>query len=67
MPVNIEIKARVSQPLRLQAMVEALSAVPETAWQQEETFFHAPRGRLKLRTLSPTGDSRQRSHRHGLH
>jgi adenylate cyclase class IV len=54
MPVNIEIKARVRDPVRLRALAEALSRAPGTLLSQEDTFFHTPQGRLKLRTLSPT-------------
>jgi predicted adenylyl cyclase CyaB len=54
MPVNVEIKARVSNPLRLQTLAQALSDDAGTLLQQDDTFFHTPQGRLKLRTLAPT-------------
>jgi predicted adenylyl cyclase CyaB len=54
MPVNVEIKARVSNPVRRQTLAAALSHDPGTLLQQEDTFFHTPQGRLKLRTLTPT-------------
>jgi adenylate cyclase class IV len=54
MPVNIEIKARVRDPVLLRALVEALSSTSGTLLSQEDTFFHTPQGRLKLRTLSST-------------
>jgi len=54
MPVNVEIKARVSNPLRLQTLAAALSDDSGTLLQQDDTFFHTPQGRLKLRTLAPT-------------
>jgi predicted adenylyl cyclase CyaB len=53
MPTNIEIKARVKDTKRLRALIEELSEVPGTRITQEDTFFHTPRGRLKLRTFSP--------------
>jgi len=53
MPANIEIKARVSDPVRLQARAAALSDVPVQVIPQEDTFFNVPRGRLKLRQVSP--------------
>jgi predicted adenylyl cyclase CyaB len=52
MPANIEIKARVSDPVRLQARAAALSDVPLQVIPQEDTFFNVPRGRLKLRQVS---------------
>jgi adenylate cyclase class IV len=54
MPVNIEIKARVSNPLRLHTLAAALSDDSGTLLQQDDTFFHTLQGRLKLRTLAPT-------------
>jgi len=53
MPTNIEIKAEVKDTKKLRALIEKLSEVPGTRISQEDTFFHTPRGRLKLRTLSP--------------
>lgn len=54
MPTNIEIKARVPDPQALQVRAEALSQTPLEIIEQEDTFFNIPRGRLKLRWLSPT-------------
>ena len=51
MPTNIEIKARVSDPPRLRSAVEALSDTPAEILGQEDVFFGAPTGRLKLRIL----------------
>jgi predicted adenylyl cyclase CyaB len=51
LPRNIEIKARVGALPRLQATVEALSDTPPEVLDQEDVFFPAPRGRLKLRIL----------------
>ena len=54
MPVNVEIKARVENPVRIKALTEALARTPGQLIAQEDTFFAAPRGRLKLRKLSST-------------
>jgi predicted adenylyl cyclase CyaB len=52
MPSNIEIKARVKSPERLQELVERLSDTqPETVTPQD-TFFSCANGRLKLRQVS---------------
>lgn len=53
MPANVEIKARVRDPQALRARVEALSDRPGELLVQEDTFFHAAQGRLKLRVLAP--------------
>jgi predicted adenylyl cyclase CyaB len=53
MPANIEIKARVRDFPGLQKRAEALSDTPVQVIPQEDTFFHAPKGRLKLRQLAP--------------
>jgi predicted adenylyl cyclase CyaB len=53
MPTNIEIKARVSDMVGLQARAEAISDTPVRVIPQEDTFFHTPKGRLKLRQLQP--------------
>jgi predicted adenylyl cyclase CyaB len=52
MAINIEIKAGTKAPKELRALAEELSDVAGTTITQEDTFFHTPRGRLKLRTLS---------------
>jgi len=52
-PVNVEIKARVRDLSRLQHLVESLSDGPCTVLRQEDTVFNTPRGRLKLRVISP--------------
>ncbi len=53
MATNIEIKARVQDPDRLRELVEELCDTPGEVLFQEDTFFHTPRGRLKLRILAP--------------
>lgn len=53
MPANIEIKARPRNFPDLQARAAALSEAPMEVIPQEDTFFHVPKGRLKLRQLAP--------------
>lgn len=53
MPANIEIKARVHDFAALQSRAAALSDAPLQTIPQEDTFFHVPKGRLKLRQLAP--------------
>jgi predicted adenylyl cyclase CyaB len=53
MPTNIEIKARVHDMAGLRARAEAISDTPVQVIPQEDTFFHTPKGRLKLRQLQP--------------
>jgi predicted adenylyl cyclase CyaB len=53
MPTNIEIKARVHDMAALRLRAEALSDTPVQVILQEDTFFHTPAGRLKLRVLKP--------------
>ena len=53
MPTNIEIKARVRDLAGLRARAEGLSDTPVQVIPQEDTFFHTPKGRLKLRRLQP--------------
>ena len=53
MPANIEIKARVRDFAALRSRAEMLSGGPGEVIRQDDTFFHTPRGRLKLRVLAP--------------
>jgi predicted adenylyl cyclase CyaB len=54
MPSNIEIKARVRGDLgRLRKRAAELATGAPTVMRQEDTFFQAPRGRLKLRVPDP--------------
>ena len=53
MPANIEIKARSRNFADLRRGAEALSDTPAQVIPQEDTFFHTPKGRLKLRQLAP--------------
>ena len=53
MATNIEIKARVADPESLRQRVEALSDTAGELIPQEDTFFHIPSGRLKLRVTAP--------------
>jgi predicted adenylyl cyclase CyaB len=53
MATNIEIKARIKDFDRHTALAESISDTPCQVIRQEDTFFHTPRGRLKLRVLAP--------------
>jgi len=54
---NIELKARVRDWERQRARAAALSDQPAEQLIQEDTFFHVPHGRLKLRVEGPdTGE-----------
>jgi len=54
MATNIEIKAGVKDVERFRALAEEVSDTRETVIEQEDVFFRSPRGRLKLRLLSPS-------------
>jgi adenylate cyclase class IV len=49
---NIEIKARVDDVHVLLGRARALADGPPTPIEQDDTFFAAPRGRLKLREFA---------------
>jgi adenylate cyclase class IV len=51
-PSNIEIKARVAGLATLEGRVAALSDTPREVLLQEDVFFAAPAGRLKLRRFA---------------
>ena len=53
MPANIEIKARVEDFDALKMRAESLSEAPVKVIPQEDTFFNAEKGRLKLRVQAP--------------
>jgi predicted adenylyl cyclase CyaB len=53
MATNIEIKAWVADPESLRERVESLSDTAGELITQEDTFFHTPSGRLKLRVIAP--------------
>ncbi len=55
MPTNVEIKARIRDWTRIQALVAELADGPAVILNQNDTFFKVSRGRLKLRDL---GDGR---------
>lgn len=48
-PVNVEFKARHPDPEGLLPALEALGATLHGVDRQQDTYFHAPQGRLKLR------------------
>ncbi|XP_061923094.1 uncharacterized protein LOC133662916 isoform X2 [Entelurus aequoreus] len=49
MPSNVEIKAKVSDPLQFAKMASDLSQSEGSIIRQHDTFFSSSRGRLKLR------------------
>ena len=53
MAANVEIKARISDLAAVKARAFELDGKGPTLLRQEDTFFHASRGRLKLRKLAP--------------
>lgn len=53
MAANVEIKARLRDPARVRRLVEEATGTPPDLLEQEDTFFPAPDGRLKLRVLGP--------------
>src|SRR5574342_328212 len=53
MAINIEIKARVDDFEALKARAASLSDGPLVILSQEDTFFNAKQGRLKLRVQAP--------------
>lgn len=54
MASNVEIKARVRDAPKLRTLAESLSGSSGRLIEQEDTFFHVPEGRLKLRVFSPS-------------
>jgi len=54
MPRNIEIKARVENITALIAKAAAIAQKGPIEIAQDDTFFHCPAGRLKLRAFSAT-------------
>lgn len=57
MATNIEIKATIKDFATVKQLVEKLSDTPCEAIRQEDTFFHTPNGRLKLRIRDSATDS----------
>ena len=51
MPTNVEIKAKVADLVPIRAAIEPLADGPAQVLDQEDIFFAAPDGRLKLRTF----------------
>jgi adenylate cyclase class IV len=51
--LNVEIKARASDFLNQRKRAEALAGQPLQCFVQEDVFFRAAQGRLKLRLLGP--------------
>ena len=50
---NVEIKARLREPAAQRHAAEVLADGPAVLLEQDDTFFEAPQGRLKLRQLGP--------------
>ena len=57
MATNIEIKATIKDFATVKQLVEKLSDTPCEVIRQEDTFFHTPNGRLKLRIRDSASDS----------
>lgn len=55
MPENVELKARIECPERIRQKVSELTAATSEKLLQEDIFYHAPRGRLKLRKQNDPG------------
>src|SRR5262245_4014277 len=53
MPANIEVKARVREWDRLHGVAAELAGAGASIFDQEDTFFKVPVGRLKLRQIAP--------------
>ncbi len=49
---NVEIKARIQDMEALAALAARISDTAPTQIVQDDTFFHCPTGRLKLRTFA---------------
>ncbi|KAG0725507.1 Adenylate cyclase CyaB [Chionoecetes opilio] len=56
MPRNIEIKARVRDIAKLHRLASQLAQGSAEVLKQEDTFFHTPQGRLKLRVIQGQRD-----------
>ena len=54
MPQNIEIKAKIDDPVRVHKIAASLADSDVEFIEQEDIFFNCDTGRLKLRFLSPT-------------
>jgi adenylate cyclase class IV len=49
---NVEIKARIASVAGIEPLVVALADAGPTSIPQDDTFFHCPHGRLKLRVFA---------------
>lgn len=54
MPRNVEVKARLDNVEKATALAASIADSGPEYIKQEDVFFNVPRGRLKLRILSPT-------------
>lgn len=50
---NVEIKARIDDPRAFLKLANLVADGEPVEIRQDDTFFHCPNGRLKLRELSP--------------
>jgi predicted adenylyl cyclase CyaB len=55
MPRNIELKARLRDPAAARAVAQRLCQTAPQTERQTDTYFNAPRGRLKLREIAGRG------------
>jgi len=55
MPNNIEIKAKLGDYQKTRKLIDHHAGVMPTILHQEDTFFNAPSGRLKLRVQGEDG------------
>lgn len=53
MAINIEIKARLQNPAQAAEIAQDIAGAPPDVIEQDDVFYSAPRGRIKLRTLAP--------------
>ena len=50
---NVEIKAQVRDPETMRKRIRSVAGDPVDIFEQLDTFYITPRGRLKLRVLAP--------------
>lgn len=54
MPANIEVKARVSNPIETESQLRSIVGDPTATLEQEDVFYSVSKGRLKMRCENPT-------------
>lgn len=55
MAANLELKARLRDPVGARAVARRVAGEPVALLRQSDEFFHVPYGRLKLRTIEGVG------------